>query len=225
MSHPSMKKVLFCLLLSIWLGVPSTWAQQTIKTIRQPALASEIIFLPQPDRTTWISYNQDPYIHIFSEENTAQPQTQVTVENETQTTQYLSVRPLFQRLWYAREGETLSKKLAPGMQNTFIFPVTHLPRRKWPGKVTISVVYTPSIDELPDDAVEKGFWVMNELSYTTNFFLIPRELVGILGAVLLLTILWPRRWTKSDVSPPRPVAKKPRSTPKRRSQQSPPDGI
>lgn len=162
---------------------------------RNPMIANDLMLLAQsPDSN---ALNKDPYLLITPTAN-GSLQAQLTLENETTVSQYINVQPSMQRLGRFRKGDTLSKKLAPGTAEVFMLPINDLPRRKWPGKITVTITSTPSIDELPVDAVEQWFGKLQEMTYTTHIFLIPYEFAGVLISIFLIALLRPRKKTVSQ---------------------------
>ncbi|MDP2670089.1 MAG: hypothetical protein Q8O99_03780 [bacterium] len=124
------RKIAVFSIITLCFSLAVTNATDITKTIRQPGMATTIVFLPQQPIATAKSYNHDPYLQIISPTTSKEVVAKVTLENETTITQYVSVQPTFQRLGLTQAGDTLSKKLSPGISSEFVFPLDTLPRRK-----------------------------------------------------------------------------------------------
>jgi hypothetical protein len=139
-------------------------------------------------------HNKDPRFYIYSNIKTKELFGKVTVKNDGNVAQYVSMQPVTKRRWKSTRYETISKKILPQQENEFVIPLVDKPRREWWLTIDASITYAPVVDTWAELDIE---WVdMNEqkIVLTANTLFMPWKIIfGVLWILLLLIIFSGRK--------------------------------
>ncbi len=134
-------------------------------------------------------HNTDPRFFIYSNIKTKELFGKVTVKNDGNVAQYVSMQPVTKRRWKTTRYETISKKILPQQENEFLIPIADKPRWEWSLTIDASITYSPVVDTWAELDVT---WVdMNEqkIVLTANTLFMPWKMIFIVLWILLLLLI------------------------------------